>query len=76
MNRDELDLITADVEATEKLLAAKEAYRAKPTAANKEKLAVAKREISELRNYWRGIRTYLRPEATVPAVKVATKAGN
>lgn len=76
MNRDELDLHIADVDATEKLAAAKQAYRDKPTDANKEALAVAKREISDLRNHWRGIRTYLRPEATIPAVKATTKAGN
>jgi hypothetical protein len=76
MNRAELDLITADVEATEKLVAAKNAYRDKPTPANKAKLDAAKREISDLRNFWRGVRAESNPGATVPAVKASTKAGN
>lgn len=74
MNRAELDLYTADVEAQEKLAAAKAAYREKPTDTNKEKLATAKREIYELRAHWRGIREYFHPDAVIPTKNVKTRS--
>ena len=73
MNRTDLELYTADVEAREKLAAAKDAHRAKPTPGNKEKLTAAKQAVFELRSHWRGIR-----EATsggsVPSVNVKTRS--
>lgn len=74
MNREELDLYTADVEAREKLTAAKEAYRDKPTDANKAKLTAAKREIHELRAHWRGIRAFFHPDAVIPTANVKTRS--
>ncbi len=73
MNRAELDLYTADVEATEKLAAAKDAYRAKPTPGNKEKLTAAKHAVFELRSHWRGIREAT-VGGTVPSVNVKTRS--
>lgn len=54
--RAELELITRDVELNERLLAAKDAYRAKPTDKTKAALTAIKLEIREHRRYWREIR--------------------
>jgi hypothetical protein len=74
MNRAELDLVTADVEATEKLTAAKEAYRDKPTLGNKQKLAEAKRAVFELRQHWRGIGEAVGTRAAVSTVNTKSRS--
>lgn len=75
MNREELDQLTADTVAGEKLLAAKAAYRKDKSAANKRKLDEAKAAIQAVRAKQRGIRESLNPDATVPTVTSKAKAG-
>jgi hypothetical protein len=63
MNREELELETQHLEATEELLAAKQAHEAKPTDKTAERLAAAKTAMVELRSHWRGIRDYFKADA-------------
>lgn len=63
MTREEIALAIEHLDATEALVAAKEAYRAVPSAANKAARAAAIAKVRDLTMYWRGIREYLRPVA-------------
>lgn len=49
MNRDELDQASAEVEASEKLLAAKEAFKTDPSEENQAAYAAATAEIQAVR---------------------------
>lgn len=72
MNREELALYTADVEANERLAKAKDAYRAHQTDKTRAEFRAAKEHLAALRLEWRTVRDAFKE--TVPTLTVKAKA--